>query len=162
MGQQAQQQYSQAASQNQREADLLNAEQTERYRDIDQFADVMTNHMEHASQYLGYMFQDGAEPARLQSIAESIKQINGELDEIRGEVRVAEAQKLHQKREASRPMSDVLRYEAAVGVYEQGNIKLARAMFAALTRTAMDNTVKTYARQSFDMIIQYENDQVKK
>lgn len=145
----------------QREADLSHAESSDRYRDVDQIVDVMNSHLGHSRQYLDYLFQYDVDPNALQQIAALFKQIDSQLVEVQNSVRNQEADRLMHVRasESQKTIPDSERYKSALAVYESGNVKKARAMFAALARYGTDKTVRTYSRQAFDTIIQWENDQ---
>jgi RNA polymerase-interacting CarD/CdnL/TRCF family regulator len=144
-----------------READLSNAESSDRYRDVGQIVDVMNSHLGHSRQYLDYLFQYDVDPSALQQIVASFKQIDSQLVEVQSSVKHQEADRLVQARvfEHQKTMPDSERYKSALSVYESGNVKKARAMFSALARYGTDKTVRNYSRQAFDTIIQWENDQ---
>jgi hypothetical protein len=145
----------------QREADLSHAESSDRYRDVDQIIDVMNSHLGHSRQYLDYLFQYEVDPSALQQIAATFKTIESQIVSIQNAVRNQEADKLMHARasEKNKNLSDSDRYRQALGVYETGNVRKARSMFASLSRYATDKQVRSYARQAFDAIIQWENDQ---
>jgi len=153
-----------ASQSKQREADLSNAENSDRYRDVDQIIDVMNSHLGHSRQYLDYLFQYDVDPTVLQQLAQAFKALDGQLVEVQNNVRSQEADVIRVARvsEEQKHIPDSDRYQQALGIYESGNIRKARSMFASLSRYATDKHVRSYSRQAFDMIIQWENDQKEK
>jgi TolA-binding protein len=145
----------------QREADLSQAENSDRYRDVGQIVDVMGSHTKSARQYLDYLFQYDADPTAIQQISDMFKQIDASMAGIQNSVRQEEADKIRTaSAEASKSkVSDADRYNQAVQVYSSGNYLKARAMFASLSRYAVDKTVRAYSKSNFDAIVQWENEQ---
>jgi TolA-binding protein len=133
--------------------DLLQAENSDRYRDVQQHIDYLSSYIGQIEDYVPYLQQENIDLSHLARISEAVNVIKSSLEAISNDVRNEEAHLITASDLDSAELQahEIAQYQSALSVYEAGDWKTARAKFNVLAKTAR-GLVKANAVQCVSMI----------
>ena len=133
-------------------AAMQQAEDSDRFRDVDQHVQYLQSPLASLKSYLQYLHQEDVDATKLAQIEQHADAISSLLEEIKNDVRSEEFDKVRTASIPDEKGREISQYTSAYDTYQTGDWKRARAKFAVLARTAKDPEVRKNAVKSVQMI----------
>lgn len=135
-------------------AAMQQAEESDRFRDVDQHVQYLLTPLAQLKTYLPYLTQEDVDSEKLVQIEKHVDSIVSLLEEIKNDVRAEEFDRMataSSNRDEVK-QHEIQQYASAYNIYQSGDWKKARSRFRILARTAKDIEVRKNAIKSVQMI----------
>lgn len=139
-------------------AAMQQAEESDRFRDVDQHIQYLETPLSQLKGYLPYLTQHDVDSEKLVQIENNLNAISSLLEEIKNDVRAEEFDRIATASVSPDEVRqhEIQQYTSAYNVYQAGDWKRARSKFKVLARTAKDLEVRKNAIKSVQMIDEHD------